>query len=127
MEFEIISRKAYNKEKLEEFSNFAEKYAYVQMLNLYMEYKNENITKAQAEKEKKEIEKEYNENLRKYNNYCERLQKQNLLKAKYEEYLYSIEKSQDQDDLLLNSLKFIEVVVQDDSLFDRNYNKVKNT
>ena len=36
MEFEVISRKAYNKEKLEEFSNFAEKYAYVQMLNFSM-------------------------------------------------------------------------------------------
>lgn len=126
MEFEEISKKAYKKEQLDKFSNFAEKYAYVQMLNLYMEYKNENITKKQAETQKKEIEKEYNENLRKYNNYCERLQKQNLLKAKYEEYLYSIEKSQEPDDLLLNSLKFIEVVIQDDSFFDRNYNKIKN-
>lgn len=126
MEFEEISKKAYKKEQLDKFSNFAEKYAYVQMLNLYMEYKNENITKTQAETQKKEIEKEYNENLRKYNNYCERLQKQNLLKTKYEEYLYSIEKSQEPEDLLLNSLKFIEVVIQDDSFFDRNYNKVKN-
>lgn len=127
MEFELISRKAYNKEKLEEFSNFAEKYAYIQMLNLYTEYRIENITKSEAEKTKKEIEKEYKENLRKYENYCERLKKQNLLKAKYEEYLYAIEKSQEQDDLLLNSLKFIEVVVQDDSFFDRNFNKIKNT
>ena len=55
MEFEEISKKAYKKEKLEEFSNFAEKYAYVQMLNLYMEYRNENITKSEAEKLKKEI------------------------------------------------------------------------
>lgn len=126
MEFEEISKKAYKKEKLEEFSNFAEKYAYVQMLNLYMEYRNENITKSEAEKLKKEIEKEYNENLRKYNNYCERLKKQNLLKAKYEEYLYAVEKSQDQEDLLINSLKLIEVFVQDDTFFDRNINKIKN-
>lgn len=126
MEFEEISKKAYKKEKLENFSNFAEKYAYVQMLNLYMEYRNENITKSEAEKLKKEIEKEYNENLRKYNNYCERLKKQNLLKAKYEEYLYAVEKSQDQEDLLINSLKLIEVFVQDDTFFDRNINKIKN-
>lgn len=126
MEFEEISKKAYKKEKLEEFSNFAEKYAYVQMLNLYMEYRNENITKSEAEKLKKEIEKEYNENLRKYNNYCERLKKQNLLKAKYEEYLYAVEKSQEQEDLLINSLKLIEVFVQDDTFFDRNINKIKN-
>lgn len=127
MEFEEISKKAYKKEELDKFSNFAVKYAYVQMLNLYMEYKNENITKTQAETQKKEIEKEYKENLRKYNNYCEKLKKQNLLKAKYEEYLYAVEKSQNQDDLLLNSLKLIEVFVQDDSFFDRNFNKIKNS
>lgn len=127
MEFEEISKKAYKKEELEKFSNLAEKYAYVQMLNLYIEYRNENISKTEAEKLKKEIEKEYKENLRKYQNYCEMLNRQNLLRAKYEEYLYAVEKSQEQDDLLLNSLKLIEVIVQDNSFFDRNYNKIKNT
>lgn len=125
MEFSEISENAYYRKGLGNFKNIAEKYAYVQMENLYMDYKNENITKEQANKEKIKIQKEYELNLNKVKEYYDFFKNQNEAKKQYEQLLYSIEKSSSQDDLLINSLKLIEILINDNNFFDRNYKKVK--
>lgn len=126
MDFKEISEKAYKKEGLGKFKNIAEKYAYVRMENLYMEFKNENINLKEAEKCKNEIEREYKYYLDRVDKYYEVFKNQNEIRKRYESFLREIEKSQDTDSLLINSLKLIEEIVQDNSFYERNYNKIKN-
>lgn len=124
MTFTELSEKAYRKEKLDSFPNLAEKYAYLQLCNLYRDYRNELISKKDAETEKIKIEKEFNENEKKIADYYEVFRKQNEIRGNYNNFITAIEKSTKEEDLLFNSLKFIEVLIQDDSFFDRNYNKI---
>ena len=126
MEFKEISEKAYKHEEIDPKCNIAIKYAYVSMMHLYSEYKRENISKEEAEKEKRRIEKEYNHYSERVKKYYEVFEKQNEIRGKYQEFLVEIEKSQDTDNILINSLKFIENIIQDSTFFDRNYNKVKD-
>ena len=125
MDFDEISEKAYKRQDLGEFKNIAEKLAYMEMLNLYKDYNNEVITKEEATKQKIKIKKDYLWNQEKINNYYEIMKRQNDIKSKYNSYIIEIEKSQELDDLLMNSLKFIEVIIQDNSFFERNYKKSK--
>ena len=123
MTFEEISEKAFKKEQLGEYSNLAEKYAYLQLYNLYRDYFLKNIDKQKASEIKNEIKKEfanYQEKIEKYYDYFKR---QTEIRIKYNSYLTEIEKTTNQDDLLEKSLKFIEIIIQDKSFFDRNIEK----
>ena len=124
MTFEEISEKAFKRESLGEYNNLAEKYAYLQLYNLYRDYHNKIIDKENSIKQKNKIEKEFEENQKKINNYYDVFKKQNEIRIKYNVYLTEIEKSMNQDELLEKSLKFIELIIQDKSFFDRNIEKV---
>lgn len=125
MDFDEISEKAYKRQDLGEYKNIAEKLAYMEMLNLYKDYNNELITKEEASKQKNQIKKDYLCNLKKVNDYYEVFKHQNDIKIKYDSYLIEIEKSQDLEEMLLNSLKFIEIIIQDNNFFERNFGKIK--
>lgn len=123
MTFKEISEKAFKKQEIDKVGNIAEKYAYLQLKELYLDYKNELISKEEAEKKKKRIELEYNEYQKKIHEYYEVFKTQNDIRIKYETYLNEIEKAKNQDDLLEKSLKLIELIIQDESFFKRNYEK----
>lgn len=123
MTFEEISEKAFKRESLGEYNNLAEKYAYLQLYNLYRDYHNKIIDKENSIKQKNKIEKEFEENQKKINNYYDVFKKQNEIRIKYNVYLTEIEKAKEQDELLEKSLKFIELIIQDKSFFDRNIEK----
>ena len=123
MTFKEISAKAFKKQEIDKVCNIAEKYAYLQLKELYLDYKNELISKEEAEKKKKRIELEYNEYQKKIHEYYEVFKTQNDIRIKYETYLNEIEKTKNQDDLLEKSLKLIELIIQDESFFKRNYEK----
>lgn len=123
MTFKEISEKAFKKQEIDKVCNIAEKYAYLQLKELYLDYKNELISKEEAEKKKKRIELEYNEYQKKIHEYYEVFKTQNDIRIKYETYLNEIEKTKNQDDLLEKSLKLIELIIQDKSFFKRNYEK----
>lgn len=120
MTFEEISEKAYKRQPIDEKVNLYEKYAYLKLKELYLDYKNELINKEDAEKKKNNIKKEYNMYQIKTEQYYEIFKKQNEIRSKYEQYLYEIEKTQNQDELLEKSLKLIEIIIQDEIFFDRN-------
>lgn len=124
MDFKIICEKAYKKEKLDEFANLAEKYAYLEMQVLYQKFKDELITQSQAEKDKKQIEMEFNINQDRENKYNEVFKKQTEIKRDYHELIVNIEKSTKLEDILDNSLKLIEKIISDDSFYIRNMNKI---
>lgn len=123
MTFEEISEKAFKKEQLGEYSNLAEKYAYLQLYNLYRDYFLKNIDKQKATEIKNEIKKEFENYQRKIDDYYYYFKKQTEIRIKYNSYLTEIEKTTNQDDLLEKSLKFIEIIIQDKSFFDRNIEK----
>ena len=127
MEFEKISEKAFKKEELGDYKNIAEKYAYLQMFLLYRNFENELISKENATKEKNKIRKEYELNIKKVNDYYDVFKKQNKIRIEYEHYLHDIEKTTELDDLLIKALKLLEIIIQDNSFFDRNYKKIKNS
>ena len=126
MDFDEISEKAYKRQDLGEFKNIVEKYAYLQLLNLYRDYNNEMISKNDAIKKKNKIKKEYEWNLQELKKYYEVFKHQQDIRNEYFSYLTEIEKSKNNDDLLINSLKLIEIIIQDNSFFERNYKKIKN-
>ena len=123
MTFEEISEKAFKKEQLGEYSNLAEKYAYSELYYLYRDYRKTIIDKETATVNKSKIEKEFNENQKKINNYYDVFKKQNEIRIKYNTYLTEIEKSQNQDEILEKSLKFIEIIIADPSFYNRNIKK----
>ena len=53
-DFDEISEKAFKHEELGDFKNLAQKYAYLQMINLYKDFSANKINKEQAIKEAKE-------------------------------------------------------------------------
>ena len=126
MEFEKISKKAFKKEELKDNKNRAEKYEYLQMFLLYRDFENESISKEKATKEKNKIRKEYELNIKKVNDYYDVFKKQNKIRIEYEHYLDDIEKTTELDDLLIKTLKLLEIIIQDNNFFDRNYKKIKN-
>ena len=123
MTFEEICEKAFKKEQLREYSNLAEKYAYLQLYNLYRDYFLKNIDKQKASEIKNEIKKEFENYQEKIEKYYDYFKRQTEIRIKYNSYLTEIEKTTNQDDLLEKSLKFIEIIIQDKSFFDRNIEK----
>lgn len=126
MTFEEVSEKAYKKEKLENTANLAEKYAYVYMTMLYKDYKQEKITKEQAEKEKTQIKNEFDVYQNEIKKYYDVFREYHENRIKFEEYVTAIEKSETQADIMDNSLKLIELIIQDKSFFNRTTERLQN-
>lgn len=126
MKFEEVAEKAFKQQNLLPTANLAEKYAYSELYYLYKDYRKTLISKETATKRKAEIEKEFDENQRRINNYYEVFKKQNELRKSCHEYMVAIEKSNTQEEILDNSLKFIENIIQDDSFYDRQMKKIDN-
>ena len=126
MKFEEIAEKAFKQQDLLPTANLAEKYAYSELYYLYRDYRKTLISKETATNRKAEIEKEFNDNQRRIDNYYEVFKKQNEIRKNYYEYITAIEKSTTQDEILDNSLKFIENIIQDNSFYDRQIKKIDN-
>ena len=126
MKFEEIAEKAFKQQDLLPTANLAEKYAYLELYYLYRDFRKGLIDKEIATNRKTEIEKEFNDNQRRIDNYYEVFKKQNEIRKNYYEYMTAIEKSTTQDEILDNSLKFIENIIQDNSFYDRQIKKIDN-
>ena len=124
MNFEEISEKAYRKEPLDEINNIIVKYAYYKVLDLYRKYDDGKINLNQAREEKQKLKKEYEEAIAKREEYYDFFRKQTELKGKYHDYIVAIEKAQNEGEVLMNSLLFIEQIIGDSSFSKRNYKKV---
>lgn len=126
MKFEEIAEKAFKQHSLPATANLAEKYAYNELYYLYKDFRKSLIDKEIATHRKAEIEKEFNENQRRIDNYYDVFKKQNEIRKNYHEYMVAIEKSTTQDEILDNSLKFIENIIQDNTFYDRQIKKIDN-
>lgn len=127
MTFQEIAEKAYRGVPITEHKlNLAEKYAYLQLYYLYREFKKMLITEKNAKEEKIKIEKEYNANQKKIDDYYEGLKERNKFRNHYENFIIDIEKAKDEAEILDKSLRFIEEVIKDNSFYDRQMKKIDN-
>ena len=126
MTFEEVSEKAYKKEKLPNTANLAEKYAYVYMTMLYQNYKQQKVSKEQAEKEKTQIKNEFNVYQSEIQKYYDVFREYHENRLKFEKYIRDIEKSETQEEIFDNSLSLIELIIQDRSFFARTKEKVED-
>ena len=126
MTFEEVSEKAFKNEKLANTANLAEKYTYWRMFNLYRDYRESKIKKDAAEKEKLEIVKEFNDYQERIKKYYDVFREYHENRLKFEKYIRDIEKSETQEEIFDNSLKLIELIIQDRSFFSRTIDKLEN-
>ena len=127
MNFEELAEKAFkNMYPTEHKLNLAEKYTYLRLADLYKDYRNALISKEDAAKEKNKIQKEFDEYQRKIEDYYQVFKERDEVRKKYYEYIVAIEKSQSEDEILDNSLKFIEEIIADSSFYYRQMKKIDN-
>lgn len=126
MKFEEVAEKAFKKQELLPTANLAEKYAYSELYYLYRDFNKGNISEEEARKKKSKIEKEFDDNQRRIDDYYEVFRERNEIRKKYHEFLAAIERSTKEAEILDNSLKFIESIVHDNSFYNRQMKKIDN-
>ena len=125
-DFDEISEKAFKHEELGEFKNLGQKYAYLQMLNLYKDFSMNKINKEETIKEKEKIKREYIHNILILEDYECCCKERNKIRGEYHDYIVAIEKSIAKDEMLDNSLKFIQEIIGDNTFYDRQFKKIDN-
>lgn len=124
MEFEDIAKKAFKKEKIDEFEDLPTKYAYLQLEKLYYLYSKGAISKEKSTKEKNAIKKEFEANEMEFKRDAEIYHEYNNNRVKNAQYIISIEKATKEEDILKESLKFIQNIIHDSSFYYRNISKL---
>lgn len=123
MEFEEIAKKAYKEEELDKYSNLPEKYAYLQLKELYYKYKIGELSKEKSIVQKNAIKKEFNDNIFEYNRDLEQYKIYNENRNKNTMLLIEIEKAETKEAIVEPALKIIANCVQDDWLVRRILDK----
>jgi len=124
--FNDISKRAFHKEKLEDFSNLPTKYAYLQMRELYRAYDNGGISKADALKMRTRIKKEFECNLQRESESLEICKIYNENRGKVETDMYYISKTDDKDILLDKAFKIISKLLNDETIYNNVIQKINN-
>lgn len=118
--FEKLSIKAYKEEKLDNNINIIDKYYYIELKNLYLDYRCGKTTKEKTEIRKKKLKNEYTIEMKYYNRYMEICREYNDNRIKMEYDLSKIEKSKNKDEILKIALKIIGRMVHDEDFTKRN-------
>lgn len=119
MDFEKIAEEAYKKNGISEMWDLPARYAYLQLEELYYNYKigeiskeNSIIEKSKIKKEYEYFERDYEDTLNVYKEYNENRKKTNVS-------LTEIEKSTDKDEILSKALEIIAKFISDKDFKDR--------
>lgn len=124
-EFESLALKAYKNIPLTKYADLPEKYAYLQLKYLYYSYKCGDLTKMDAEIEKKKIANEYKKDCVDYDN-CLRVYKEYHENRLHNDMkIDTIEKSNDKEEILKLALEAIGIFISDSSFASRNIDKLK--
>ena len=124
MEFEEIAKKAYNRDGIDEFWNLPTKYAYIRLEELYYKYKLGNIDKEKSIIKKQKIEKEYNWNLKQYEDALQVHKTYNENRIENELLLSKIEKAENKNEIFKPAFEIIANCIKDDSFVKRNMEKI---
>lgn len=126
MDFEQIAELAYKEKELNEFANLPEKYAYLELKDLYYRYKCGDFSKEQSIKIKNKIKKEYESNISTYKENQRIYKEYNDNRIRNTLYLARLEKSNDKNEIIEMLLKIISNCLSDDTIFERNKSKIDN-
>lgn len=122
--FEMLSIKAYKEEKIDENNNIIDKYYYLKLKDLYLNYRCGKITQGKAEIRKKKLKNNYNYEMGYYKRYIAICKEYNDNRIKIEYNLSQIEKSNDKNEILKLSLEIISKMINDEEFLKRNLNKL---
>lgn len=122
--FEILSVKAYKEEKIDKNNNIIDKYYYLKLKDLCLNYRCGKITQGKAEIRKKKLKNNYNYEMGYYKRYIAICKEYNDNRIKIEYNLSQIEKSNDKNEILKLSLEIISKMINDEEFLKRNLNKL---
>lgn len=123
--FDNIALRAFKKAGLTKYASLPERYAYVQLEDLYFRYKCGDFDKNEAEIRKSKIKKEYNQDIKEYENVQEMFKEFNESRIKNETLLYDLEKSKDKEEIIKIALQIISNCISDNTIIDRYNEKFK--
>lgn len=124
MEFDEICKNAYMGATLSNCTPLPEKYAYLQLQDLYLKYETKQLTKEESIKLKNGIRQEYEYNSNEYNLMVQFYKENNKNKKENYDKLVEIEKSNNKDDILKAALEIIANIIRDETFVDRNLSKI---
>lgn len=120
MDFDKISIKAYNEEELDDYSTLAERYAYMQLKELYERYRYNDFSKEQARQIKNKIKKQYMQDLSEEKMIKKIFEEHNKKTIENETLLYQLMKSSKKDEVIDISLKIISNCLNNDMIKHKN-------
>lgn len=120
MDFDKISIKAYNEEELDDYSTLAERYAYMQLKELYERYRYNDFSKEQAKQIKNKIKKQYMQDLSEEKMIKKIFEEHNKKTIENETLLYQLMKSNKKDEVIDISLKIISNCLNNDMIKNKN-------
>lgn len=120
MDFDKISIKAYNEEELDDYSTLAERYAYMQLKELYERYRYNDFSKEQAKQIKNKIKKQYMQDLSEEKMIKKIFEEHNKKTIENETLLYQLMKSNKKDEVIDISLKIISNCLNNDMIKHKN-------
>lgn len=122
--FEALSVKAYRDNEIDNDYNVIDKYYFLKLKYLYLDYKCGKIIKEKAEIKKKKLRSEYIYDKKYYEKYLEICREYNDNRINIEYNLNKLEKSNDKDEILNISLEIIGKMINDENLAKRNLDKL---
>lgn len=122
MNFEEIAEAAYYRKGISKLWELPQRYAYLQLEELYYSYKIGNVGKEDSIIKKKKIQKEYEYNQQIYENYLNVYKEYNENRVKYSMLLCNIGKAKSKKDMITNALEIISMIISDDTFVERNLN-----
>ena len=122
--FEALSVKAYRDNEIDNDYNVIDKYYFLKLKDLYLDYKCGKIIKEKAEIKKKKLRSEYIYDKKYYEKYLEICREYNDNRINIEYNLNKLEKSNDKDEILKLALEIIGKMINDENLAKRNLDKL---
>ena len=126
MNFEKLSELAYKREEISKIANLPQKYAYIQLVDLYDGYKYGNYTKEKSIEIKNKIKKEYESNLASYIENTEKYKVYNKNRIDNTLLLAELEKTTDKNEMIRILLEIVSKCLDDKTVMERNIRKIDN-
>lgn len=122
--FEKLSLKAYKDNEISEDNNIIDKYYYIKLKELYLDYKCGKIDKEKAEIKKKKLKTGYCSEKKYYERYLRICKEYNDNRIQIEYDLSKIKKSKDKDEILKLALDILSKMTYDGNLVERDIDKL---
>lgn len=118
--FQEINLKSYRNKGIDDNATVDEKYCYLKLQEMYLDYKCRKIDKEKAIKIRNKIEKEYENNKKNHEEYLRICKEYNDYRIKFETDLYKLNKTNDEHEKLKIALNIISKITNNKIDFSQN-------